>query len=113
MTRARAGGASAIVKSGPGVEFAMTADDFARIRKLVFALCGISLSATKVDMAYNRLVRVLRARRLNAFSAYLDLVEAEEPGARQEFVNAMTTNLTRFFREAAHFELLAKRLREA
>lgn len=105
--------AAAIVKSGPGAEFAMTADDFARIRKLVFALCGISLSAAKVDMAYNRLVRVLRARGLTAFSPYLDLVEGGDLATRQEFINAMTTNLTRFFREAGHFELLAKLLREA
>lgn len=104
--------AQAVVKTGPGAEFSMTAEDFARIRKLVFALCGISLSAAKVDMAYNRLVRVLRARGLRAFCAYLDLVEAGEAATRQEFINAMTTNLTRFFREAAHFELLAKLLGE-
>jgi chemotaxis protein methyltransferase CheR len=94
-------------------EFAMTPEDFSRIRGLVFALCGISLSAAKVDMAYNRLVRVLRARGMTAFSQYLDLVDGGEPAARQEFVNAMTTNLTRFFREAGHFEMLAKLLRAA
>ena len=104
---------AAIVKSGPGAEFVMTAEDFARIRRLVFALCGISLSAAKVDMAYNRLVRVLRARRVKAFAEYLDLVDAGEGAARQEFINAMTTNLTRFFREAGHFALLAKLLGEA
>jgi chemotaxis protein methyltransferase CheR len=101
---------AAVLKTGPGVQFAMTADDFARIRKLVFALCGISLSAAKVDMAYNRLVRVLRAKGISAFSHYLDLVENGEADARQEFINAMTTNLTRFFREAGHFDLLAKLL---
>jgi chemotaxis protein methyltransferase CheR len=105
--------AAAIVKSGPGVQFAMTADDFARIRKLVLALCGISLSPAKVDMAYNRLVRLLRVRGLTAFASYLDLVESGEQATRQEFVNAMTTNLTRFFREAAHFELLRKLLAAA
>ncbi len=109
MSRASA----AVVKTGPGVQFAMTADDFARIRKLVFTLCGISLSAAKVDMAYNRLVRVLRARGLTAFSSYLDLVEGGAEATRQEFINAMTTNLTRFFREAAHFELLARLLAAA
>ena len=105
--------AAAVVKTGPGVQYAMTADDFARIRKLVFSLCGISLSAAKVDMAYNRLVRVLRAKGMSAFSQYLDVVEGGEAAARQEFINAMTTNLTRFFREAGHFQLLAKLLAEA
>jgi chemotaxis protein methyltransferase CheR len=109
MSRASA----AIVKTGPGVQFAMTAEDFSRIRRLVFALCGISLSPAKVDMAYNRLVRVLRARGLTAFAGYLDLVEAGEEATKQEFINAMTTNLTRFFREAGHFELLTKLLAAA
>lgn len=105
--------AAAVVKAGPGVQFAMTAEDFARIRKLVFSLCGISLSAAKVDMAYNRLVRVLRAKGMSAFSQYLDVVEGGEEAARQEFINAMTTNLTRFFREAAHFEMLGRLLAAA
>lgn len=105
--------AAAVVKAGPGVQFAMTAEDFARIRKLVFSLCGISLSAAKVDMAYNRLVRVLRAKGMSAFSQYLDTVEGGEEATRQEFINAMTTNLTRFFREAAHFEMLGRLLAAA
>jgi chemotaxis protein methyltransferase CheR len=102
-----------MAKAGPGLQFSMTADDFARIRKLVFSLCGISLSPAKVDMAYNRLVRVLRAKGMSAFSQYLDMVEGGEAATRQEFINAMTTNLTRFFREAGHFELLAKLLAAA
>jgi chemotaxis protein methyltransferase CheR len=105
--------AAAVVKTGPGAEFSMTAEDFERIRRQVLGLCGISLSAAKVDMAYNRLVRVLRARRLRVFSEYLDMVEAVDLAARQEFINAMTTNLTRFFREAAHFALLARMLAAA
>jgi chemotaxis protein methyltransferase CheR len=104
---------AAVAKAGPALQVAMTADDFARIRKLVFSLCGISLSPAKVDMAYNRLVRVLRAKGMSAFSQYLDMVEGGEAATRQEFINAMTTNLTRFFREAGHFELLAKLLAAA
>jgi len=92
--------------------FTMTQEDFARIRKSVHALCGIALSSAKVDMAYNRLARILRARGMASFGEYLDLLETGDAATRQEFVNAMTTNLTRFFREAGHFELLAKLLRE-
>lgn len=103
---------AAVLRGGAGpAAFAMTADDFSRIRKFTFGLCGISLSEAKVDMAYNRLSRVLRARGMASFEAYLDLIECGDATTRQEFVNAMTTNLTRFFREAAHFELLAELLR--
>jgi chemotaxis protein methyltransferase CheR len=62
-------------------------------------------------MVYNRLSRVLRARKLPAMAAFLEEVEAGDAVAQQQFINALTTNLTRFFREAAHFEVLAELLR--
>ena len=92
-------------------EFLMTDADFGRIRALARALAGISLSDGKMDMAYNRLSRVLRARKLRAMAEFLDLVEGGDPVAPQQFINALTTNLTKFFREAAHFEVLANLLR--
>jgi chemotaxis protein methyltransferase CheR len=92
-------------------EFLMTDADFTRIRALAHSLAGISLSGGKMDMAYNRLSRVLRARKLRAMREFLDLVDAGDPGADQQFINALTTNLTKFFREAAHFDILAELLR--
>lgn len=94
-------------------EFEMTDADFERVRKLAYALAGISLSGGKMDMAYNRLSRVLRARKLRAMSEFLEIVDAGDGVAQQQFINALTTNLTRFFREAAHFEVLADLLRTA
>jgi len=93
-------------------EYAMTNTDFDRVRALAHALCGIALSGGKMDMAYNRLSRVLRRRGMRAFGEYLALVDSGDAAVQQEFVNALTTNLTRFFREAAHFDLLADLLRD-
>jgi len=92
-------------------EFLMTDADFERIRALARSLAGISLSGGKMDMAYNRLSRVLRARKLRAMREFLDLVDGGDAVAQQQFINALTTNLTKFFREAAHFEVLADLLR--
>jgi chemotaxis protein methyltransferase CheR len=94
-------------------EFLMTDADFSRIRALARALAGISLSGGKMDMAYNRLSRVLRARKLSAMKEFLDLVDAGDAMAGQQFINALTTNLTKFFREPAHFDILAGLLRAA
>lgn len=94
-------------------EFEMTDADFERVRRLAHALAGISLSGGKMDMAYNRLSRVLRARKLRAMREFLEIVEAGDGVAQQQFINALTTNLTRFFREAAHFDILAELLRTA
>ena len=79
--------------------------DFALVRRLIADYAGIKLSPQKRNMAYNRLLRRLRARGIGSFGAYLNLVQAE-PAERQAFINALTTNLTAFFREPHHFELL-------
>jgi chemotaxis protein methyltransferase CheR len=80
--------------------------DFGVVRSLIADYAGIKLSAQKRNMAYNRLLRRLRARDVGSFNAYLHLVQSE-PAERQAFINALTTNLTAFFREPHHFELLA------
>jgi chemotaxis protein methyltransferase CheR len=92
-----------------GRDFEFTSADFARIRDLIHRGAGISLSDHKRDMAYSRLARRLRARGLESFRQYLDLLESEnDPAEWEAFTNALTTNLTAFFREAHHFPLLAE-----
>jgi chemotaxis protein methyltransferase CheR len=81
--------------------------DFGRVRHMIDEYAGIKLSAQKRNMVYNRLLRRLRAHGVSNFGDYLDLVQADVSAERQAFVNALTTNLTAFFREPHHFELLA------
>lgn len=87
--------------------------DFDRTCKLIYAYAGIKISPYKTDMVYSRLVRRLRAHELDRFSDYLDLVEADPGAESQAFINALTTNLTSFFRESHHFGALAAQLRAA
>jgi chemotaxis protein methyltransferase CheR len=96
-----------------GREFAFDDRDFRRVCRIIHALAGIHLGARKHDMVYSRLVRRMRALRMECFGDYLDRVEADAGGEAQQFVNALTTNLTSFFREEHHFGLLATQLREA
>ncbi len=99
------------------MEFALGGDaaealndrDFATVRRLIAEYAGIKLSLQKRNMVYNRLLKRLRARRLSDFGAYLELVQQEGSGEREAFVNALTTNLTAFFREPHHFDLLLAR----
>jgi chemotaxis protein methyltransferase CheR len=99
----------------PGHEraFVFEERDFRRVCRLIREHAGIQLSAHKRDMVYGRLVRRLRALSLEHFSDYLDLVEQEPEREVQAFVNALTTNLTSFFREEYHFTALADQLRAA
>jgi chemotaxis protein methyltransferase CheR len=83
--------------------------DFALACRLIGQYAGIKLSPHKRYMVYNRLVRRLRARGMTDFGEYLQLVQTDVTGERAAFVNALTTNLTAFFREPHHFEMLAER----
>jgi chemotaxis protein methyltransferase CheR len=100
---------------GAALERAFTFEerDFARIARLIHKRAGISLGPHKRDMVYSRLVRRLRAGGFDRFCDYLDALETRgDADEWQAFVNALTTNLTSFFREAYHFDALATQLRE-
>jgi chemotaxis protein methyltransferase CheR len=94
----------------PGADFQLTEAEFDRIRELVREHTGISLSDAKRQLVYGRLSRRLRALKMSAFREYIELLEQGEPDELEEFINAVTTNLTSFFREPHHFEYLAQEL---
>ena len=87
-------------------EYPFSPGDFRRVRDLIAKLAGIALAEHKENMVYNRLARRLRSTGIGSFGEYLDLVEQAEAEERGHFVNALTTNLTSFFREGHHFEML-------
>lgn len=86
-------------------EFLYTAEDFKKVRLTLNKLTGINLADSKDAMVYSRLVRRVRALNLSSIAAYLDYVAANV-SEEQNFINALTTNLTSFFREAHHFDVL-------
>ena len=92
-------------------EFDFTRRDFERVRALIHGRAGISLADSKQEMVYSRLARRLRATGIQSFGRYLDDLEAGRMDKEWEaFTNALTTNLTSFFREAHHFPLLLEHL---
>jgi chemotaxis protein methyltransferase CheR len=92
-----------------GKEFDFTVKDFERVRGLIYQRAGISLSDSKQEMVYSRLARRLRATGITSFSEYLNSLErGNDTEEWVAFTNALTTNLTSFFREEHHFPLLAE-----
>jgi chemotaxis protein methyltransferase CheR len=83
-------------------EFAFGDADFEALRKLVKQLTGISLTEQKRELVYGRLSRRLRALKLDSFGAYRQLL-ATDDDELVHLCNAITTNLTAFFREQHHF----------
>jgi chemotaxis methyl-accepting protein methylase len=72
---------------------------------------GINLHDGKHAMVYSRLSRRLRDTGHVSFREYLGWLENHDGPEWQEFVNALTTNLTAFFREQHHFEIFATLLK--
>lgn len=88
-------------------EFLLSDSEFERLRAVVHDTTGISLGDSKKELVYSRLARRLRKLKLNSFAAYCEIVEGGDPAELQELTNAITTNLTSFFREKYHFDQLA------
>lgn len=114
--RTRAGAAASATTSNPAAdlaarEFSWTPADFARVQALIYQRAGISLHDGKHAMVYSRLSRRLRETGHQSFRDYLDWLENHDGPEWQEFVNALTTNLTSFFREQHHFDILAQHLK--
>ena len=86
-------------------EFAFQEEDFQALRALVKSLTGIHLTEQKRELVYGRLTRRLRALRLRSFAEYRELLSRDERELA-ELCNAITTNLTSFFREPHHFQYL-------
>lgn len=97
-------------QEGEQREFLFNDTDFQQIRKMVYAQAGINLTERKRDMVYSRLSRRLRATGHRTFKEYLAFLENNGEDERLAFVNALTTNLTSFFREPHHFPILAEHL---
>ena len=94
-------------------EFEFTTHDFERVRTMIYRRAGIALAESKQEMVYSRLARRLRAIGLTSFATYLDTLDREDAGQEWEaFTNALTTNLTSFFREEHHFPILAEHIKK-
>ena len=94
-------------------EFAFTERDFRTIAGIANRITGIVLGDNKQDMIFSRIAKRLRALGLSDFNSYTDYLDSENGvDELSSLVNAVTTNLTHFFREVHHFEHLHNYLKE-
>ena len=88
-------------------EISLSEREFSRIKSRVYKVAGISLSDAKRTLVVSRLSKIVRALDLASFDDYVDYLEKGASASDgQDFVNALTTNLTRFYREDHHFDHL-------
>lgn len=88
-------------------EISLSEREFSRIKSRVYRVAGIALSDAKRTLVISRLSKIVRGLGLASFDAYVDHLERGGTAQdSQNFVNALTTNLTRFYREDHHFDHL-------
>ena len=108
MSPRQRSGAVAVARLDTGLadpqrEFQFSDADFRGLVELAYEYAGISLADSKRNLVYSRLSRRLRFLNLQTFAEYRAFL-AENPAEREGFINAISTNLTKFFREAHHFD---------
>ncbi|HKR77026.1 MAG TPA: protein-glutamate O-methyltransferase [Rhodanobacter sp.] len=84
--------------------------EFRFLRDFVYEHCGIALGEHKRQLVQGRLARRLRALRLPDYAAYCALLRDDPEGELGELASAISTNVTAFFREPHHYELLEREL---
>ena len=90
----------------------LSAATFGALRALLYEHSGIALSPHKVTMVQSRLAKRLRTLGLTTYEAYLEALHDPASEEWVPFINALTTNLTSFFRESHHFPRLVELLSE-
>ncbi|MEZ5498489.1 MAG: protein-glutamate O-methyltransferase CheR [Steroidobacteraceae bacterium] len=103
-------GANAIPDKPRRRDFHLSDTEFNEICRRVKAVAGIALSENKRELVYSRIARRLRALELDGFADYLHMLDEDDGTELVEFCNALTTNLTSFFRENHHFDYLREQV---
>ena len=86
---------------------------FDKFRSLIFDTCGIFLTEQKEALVSARISKRMRALMLSDYSQYFHHVVSDSSGLElSELVNAISTNVTHFFRESRHFEFLGDVVRD-
>jgi chemotaxis protein methyltransferase CheR len=88
-------------------EFPFSPEHFRVISDRIYRFSGIRLPEAKREMVYARLARRLRSLGLASFDDYIRFLELE-PAEWEHCTNALTTNVTSFYREEHHFATLAE-----
>lgn len=87
----------------------LTLAHFRRIARVLHDDSGIAMPETKLPLVYSRLTKRLRTLKISDFQDYCALIESDAGEAeRKHMLAALTTNVTRFFREPHHFQELEK-----
>ncbi|MCL2001020.1 MAG: hypothetical protein FWG74_06260, partial [Planctomycetes bacterium] len=89
----------------------LTPELFGKFCKYIYEKARITLGSNKMELVRARFGKVIRQRQMSGFREYFRWIQDDTTGeALREVMNAISTNLTSFFRENEHFIFLGKTL---
>jgi len=88
----------------------ISSDELSEVIVLIKSITGITMNDSKRQLIMRRLNGRLKALKLDSYREYIDLLRGGDASESMEFSNAVTTNLTSFFREIHHFEFLTEKI---
>ena len=91
-------------------EFSFTQADYDQVAAHLYRIAGIHLGDSRKEMVYSRLSRELRRLQITSITDYLGYLENAGQHEWTRFVNVLTTNLTSFFSESHHFDILTSKV---
>jgi chemotaxis protein methyltransferase CheR len=103
---------AALATAKPPAELELGRRDFERIVRLLREVAGIHMPDGKQALVFSRLAKRVRALGLASFEEYVRVLEERDAGEIDQMLTALTTNVTRFFREPHHFDDLEGFVRE-
>jgi len=86
-------------------DYEFTDGDFNAIADVVYDISGIVLNENKKSLVYSRLIRRIRELNITSFAEYIDFSKRDAT-EKNKLIDFITTNVTSFFREKHHFEIL-------
>jgi len=81
--------------------------NFELYRELIYAESGITFTPTNRSILESRLKERLREKGVDSVKTYLGKIRTDKEELKG-FLDSITTNLTRFFRNQAHFDAMEK-----
>lgn len=86
--------------------------EFGLFQRLIYNESGINLTFAKKELLKSRLTKRLRERSLNSFKEYYQYITEKDTTGEElvSMLDCISTNLTKFFRESAHFDFLSKKV---
>ncbi|MBA7581125.1 Chemotaxis protein methyltransferase [subsurface metagenome] len=95
-----------------GVEsFNLTDAQYLKLSHIIYDSAGIHLGDNKKELVHARLSKIMRKRNIKGFRDYLNVLRNDKTGDELVgLLDAISTNVTHFFREEKHFDFLVQHI---